>query len=117
MLRKILRYLPAVISGGSILCATVFGSIATRMLNDTLQEMDGGALPTLTIAALACYRYYLIPSLAIFSLCIIGWLEWKVQEQSRRLAVELYILSLFLLLTALIFVAMALPFTCFCKTL
>ena len=71
--------------------------------------MDGGALPTPTIVALACFKYYLVPSIAILSLCIIGWTEWKVQERSRRLAVEVYLLSAFLLLNALIFTVMAIP--------
>ncbi|MCI5168223.1 MAG: hypothetical protein D3903_19580 [Candidatus Electrothrix sp. GM3_4] len=69
---------------------------------------------TATIIALACFKYYLVPSIAIFSLCIIGWAEWKVQERSRKLAIEVYILSVFLLLNALLFVALALPFACFC---
>ncbi|MCI5125386.1 MAG: hypothetical protein D3925_13160 [Candidatus Electrothrix sp. AR5] len=114
MLKKISPYLPALISSISILCSTFFTHTATRMLNDSLQEMNGSILPTPTIAALTCFKYYLIPSIAFFSLCIIGLVEWKVQERSRRLAIEVYLLSAFLFLNTLLFVAMALPFACFC---
>jgi len=117
MLKKISQYLPPLISSISILCATFFTHNATRMLNDSLREMTGGVLPIPTTVALTCFQYYLIPSIAVFSLCIIGLVEWKVQERSRRLAVEVYILSAFLFLNALLFIAMTIPFACFCETL
>ncbi|MCI5211401.1 MAG: hypothetical protein D3910_22055 [Candidatus Electrothrix sp. ATG2] len=96
---------------------TIFTHIATKALNDSLQEMTGGVLPTPTIAALACFKYYLLPSIAVFSLCIIGWVEWKVKERSRKLMVEVYILSALLFLNALFFIAMSIPFACFCEAL
>jgi hypothetical protein len=117
MFKKISQYLPALISSSSILCAAFFTHTATRMLNDSLREMTGGVLPTATIVALTCFKYYLVPGIAVVSLCIIGWVEWKVQERWRKLAVEVYLLSGFLLFNALIFIAMTIPFACFCETL
>ena len=117
MLKKISQYLPPLISSISILCATFFTHNATRMLNESLQKMTGVALPIPTTVALTCFKYYLVPSIAIFSLCIIGLIEWKVQERSRRLAVEVYLLSAFLFLNTLLFIAMAIPFAFFCEIL
>ncbi|MCI5168552.1 MAG: hypothetical protein D3903_21270 [Candidatus Electrothrix sp. GM3_4] len=50
MLKKSSQYLSALISSSAILCATFFTHTATRMLNDSLQEMNGGILPTATLA-------------------------------------------------------------------
>lgn len=113
-MKKFALRLPALISSTSILCATFFSHAATKMLNDSIQEMRGGALPVPTAAALTCFEYSLLPSIAALTLCIISGIEWKVQDKSKRLIIQVYLLSAFLLLTALLFVCLALPFACSC---
>ncbi|XCN74405.1 MAG: hypothetical protein Q3M24_06580 [Candidatus Electrothrix aestuarii] len=117
MLKKISPLLPALISSSAILCATFFSQSATKMLNDSIQEMTGGVLPIATTLALTCFEYYLLPGVAALTLCIISWTEWKVQDRPKRLAVQVYLLAAFLLLTTVLFAATAIPFACFCDTL
>lgn len=86
-------------------------------MHDAIQAIKGGVLPTLTIVALACFTSHVIPGLAVFSLCLIGWVEWKVEKQQRKLAIKIYILAFFLVFNALFFVALVLPFASPCETL
>ena len=84
------------------------------MLNHSIQEMSGGILPVPTTLALTCFEYYLLPGIAILILSFIGWSEWKIQDSSKRLTIQIYLLASFLLLTTLLFAATAIPFACFC---
>lgn len=84
------------------------------MLNDSIQEMSGSALPIPTTLALTCFEYYLLPAIAFLILSFIGWTEWRVQDKSKQLTLQVYLLAAFLLLTTVLFAATAIPFACFC---
>lgn len=113
MIRKIAQYLPAVVTSFSIISAVFFIYYGTLSMNHSIKKAEI-ALPTPTIIAIVISKYHLSTIMAIFCLFTIGLIEWKVRKRENKLVIEVYILSLFLFLTAVIFIAMALPFACLC---
>ena len=112
-LRKIARYLPAIVISASIVFADFSLYYSTLAINHSMKEA-GGILPTPTLAAIAFSKYHLSTGLAILCLLIIGLIEWKIKERSKKLMVEIYIISMLLVVTAVTFFAMSLPFICLC---
>lgn len=74
---------------------------------------DSKSIDQLTVA-IAFSQYHVSSFLVVVGVLAIVWGEIKIKERQDSLLLQNMILTGFLIITAITFMAMAIPFTCLC---